>query len=84
MQEVVYSIKGSKITLIPLMSTGATDARFFRKAFGTQAYGFAVFDDLLDLDTIRALFHGDDERISVASLDMTARAYKELAKKFLA
>lgn len=52
MQEVVHNIKGSETTLIPLMSTGATDARFFRKTFGTQAYGFAVFDDLLDLDTI--------------------------------
>jgi len=83
MEIVVSEIKGHDVILIPLMSTGATDARFFREAFGTQSYGFAVSDELLDLQTVQALFHGDDERVSVGQIELTMKAYYEIAKRFL-
>ena len=83
MSEVVREVKGPDTILVPLMATGGTDARLFRKAFGTQAYGFAVSDDTLDLQTTQALFHGDDERIAVGTIDLTAKAYYALAMRFL-
>ncbi len=83
MSEVVREIKGPDTILVPLMATGGTDARLFRKAFGTQAYGFAVSDDTLDLQTTQSLFHGDDERIAVGTIDLTAKAYYAVAKRFL-
>ncbi|MHA1906158.1 MAG: M20/M25/M40 family metallo-hydrolase [Candidatus Thorarchaeota archaeon] len=83
LQEAVRAVKGPETILVPLMSTGGTDARLFRNAFGTQAYGFAVSDDTIDGDTIRSLFHGDNERIAVGTIDLTAKAYYEVAKRFL-
>lgn len=83
MKIVASEVKGEEMILIPLMSTGATDARFFREAFRTQAYGFAVSDELLDLQTVQALFHGDNERVSIGQIELTMKAYYEIAKRFL-
>jgi len=80
---IVKEIKGAEFTLVPLVSPGATDCRFFRKAWNTQAYGFAIHDDTLDLATMLSLFHGADERVSIGSVEMTTKGYMELAKRFL-
>jgi acetylornithine deacetylase/succinyl-diaminopimelate desuccinylase-like protein len=48
------------IPVIPIMSTGATDARYFRTA-GSRAYG--VSGIFIDVDDNRA--HGQDERLGV-------------------
>lgn len=51
------------IPVIPTMSTGATDSRFFR-ALGVPAYGVSgLFSD----PTVDARAHGRDERMSVRS-----------------
>jgi len=51
------------IPVIPVMSTGATDSRFFR-ALGVPAYGVSgLFSD----PTVDARAHGRDERMSVRS-----------------
>jgi acetylornithine deacetylase/succinyl-diaminopimelate desuccinylase-like protein len=83
MQEVAKDLRGPETILVPFMSPGGTDARYFRMKFGTQAYGFALHDDTLDSGTIQALFHGDDERIPLGTIDLTAKAYYEIAKRFL-
>ncbi len=83
MREVAKELKGSHIELVPMLSTGATDARFFRDAFGTQAYGFAISDDAFDLQTIQSLFHGDNERVSIGQIEMTLKAYHAIATRFL-
>ncbi|MHA2423825.1 MAG: M20/M25/M40 family metallo-hydrolase [Candidatus Thorarchaeota archaeon] len=83
MQDVARAVKGPETILVPLLSTGATDARLFRNTYGTQAYGFAVSDDTIDMDTIKSLFHGDNERIAVGTIELTAKAYYELATRFL-
>jgi acetylornithine deacetylase/succinyl-diaminopimelate desuccinylase-like protein len=48
------------MSVIPIMSTGATDARYFRTA-GSRAYG--VSGIFVDVDDNRA--HGQDERLGV-------------------
>jgi acetylornithine deacetylase/succinyl-diaminopimelate desuccinylase-like protein len=49
--------------IIPIMSTGATDSRFFR-AIGVPAFGVSgLFSD----PTVDARAHGRDERMSVKS-----------------
>jgi acetylornithine deacetylase/succinyl-diaminopimelate desuccinylase-like protein len=49
---------------------GATDARFFR-AQGAPAYGVGLFDDRLSFSEFLSLFHGNDERVSVRSVERT-------------
>lgn len=52
-----------KLPVIPTMSTGATDSRFFR-ALGVPAYGVSgLFSD----PTVDARAHGRDERMAVKS-----------------
>ena len=52
-----------KLPVIPTMSTGATDSRFFR-ALGIPAYGVSgLFSD----PTVDARAHGRDERMAVKS-----------------
>jgi acetylornithine deacetylase/succinyl-diaminopimelate desuccinylase-like protein len=51
------------IPIIPVMSTGATDSRFFR-ALGVPAFGVSgLFSD----PTVDARAHGRDERMSIKS-----------------
>ena len=50
--------------VIPYMSPGTTDSRFFRRA-GMQAYGFTPM--LLDATELNRI-HGRDERVSTANL----------------
>jgi acetylornithine deacetylase/succinyl-diaminopimelate desuccinylase-like protein len=66
-----------------MVSPGATDCRFFRKKWGTHAYGFAIHDGSIDLATLQSMFHGTDERIPIGTLELTAKGYMELVKRFL-
>lgn len=68
--------------LLPMTMNVATDARFWRKR-GTVAYGVGLFDDRMDFSEMLALFHGHDERVSVASVDRTTALYHELFARFL-
>jgi acetylornithine deacetylase/succinyl-diaminopimelate desuccinylase-like protein len=83
MSSIVRNLKGPEFTLVPVVSPGATDCRFFRAAWDTQAYGFAIHDDTFDLATLLGLFHGTDERVPIGTVELTAKGYMELAKKFL-
>ncbi len=83
MESIVKEIRGSEYMIVPMLSPGATDCRFFRKAWSTQAYGFSVHDGSLDLSTLQSLFHGTDERIPIGTLEMTGKGYMELARRFL-
>ncbi|MEQ9452042.1 MAG: M20/M25/M40 family metallo-hydrolase [Pseudomonadales bacterium] len=59
------------ITVVPVMSTGATDGLFFRQA-GIPVYGTAGI--MVDVNDIRA--HGRDERIRIQSF-LEGLAYQE-------
>ncbi len=69
--------------VVPSLMVGATDARFFRRK-GVQAYGFGMFSNRLGYERYSAMFHGDDERIDVQSLEWSTAAFEELARDFLA
>lgn len=69
--------------LVPYLSVGATDARWYRRA-GAVGYGFGLFSTDLSLDDFGARFHGDDERIDVKSLGLSAALFEAVAQELLA
>ncbi|MBE9506430.1 MAG: M20/M25/M40 family metallo-hydrolase [Chloroflexi bacterium] len=82
LREAVRQCTTPDAELVPMLLTGASDMRFYRDV-GAQAYGFSLFDDKLKLAEITALAHGDDERISIGTLRLTAEVYERLARNFL-
>lgn len=76
----VEEIEGHR-RLIPTMMTVVTDARFWR-AKGTIAYGVGLFDDRMAFSEMLALFHGNDERVSVVSVEKTTALYAEILGRF--
>ncbi len=72
--------EGSK--LVPFMTVGATDARFFRR-IGTTSYGFGLFSTDLSFEDYGSMFHGDDERIDVTSLELSTAMWEALSRDLL-
>ncbi len=70
-------------SLVPFLTVGATDARFFRRK-GSTAYGFGLFSRRLSFDDYATMFHGNDERVDVESLVLSTRMWEALAHDFLA
>jgi acetylornithine deacetylase/succinyl-diaminopimelate desuccinylase-like protein len=68
---------------VPFFSAGATDGRFFRRR-GAVAYGFGMFSDRLSFGQFLSMFHGDDERVDVESLALSAEMFEALPRSFLA
>ena len=68
--------------LVPFLSTGATDSRYFREA-GTVCYGFGLFCEALSFADYSARVHGHDERIDVASLGLCAKLWPAILDDFL-
>ena len=66
----IEDITGSR-RILPTLMPATTDARFFR-ARGTAAYGVGLFDERVDFDDFLGMFHGNDERVSIESLGLTA------------
>ena len=83
LRAVIRDAKDEEADLIPMVSPGGTDARVLRQAFGTNAYGFNIISDDMDANEIVKMIHGDNERVSLSTLDETAKAYYEIAKRFL-
>ena len=69
--------------LVPMLSVGATDARFFRR-LGATAYGFGLFSQKLTFEDFGRMFHGDDERVDVDSLRLSTELWEAVARDFLA
>ena len=68
--------------LVPAMTVGATDARFFRR-LGIPSYGFGLFSPAIRYEDYALMFHGDDERVDVESLRLSTEMWEELARDFL-
>ncbi len=66
-------------SILPGVSTGFTDSRFFRD-IGVNAYGFAPF--LSDPDVPLGL-HGADERLSIENLEDGTRTLIDLLEQFV-
>jgi acetylornithine deacetylase/succinyl-diaminopimelate desuccinylase-like protein len=73
-------VEGS--ALVPFLTVGATDARFFRRD-GAVAYGFGLFSRKLSFDEYASMFHGNDERVDIDSLVLSTRLWEGLATDFL-
>jgi len=69
-------------SLVPFLTVGATDARFFRRA-GSVAYGYGLFSRKLSFDDYASMFHGNDERIDTESLDLSTQLWEALARDLL-
>jgi acetylornithine deacetylase/succinyl-diaminopimelate desuccinylase-like protein len=65
--------------LVPFLTVGATDARFFRRK-GSVAYGYGLFSRKLSFDDYASMFHGNDERVDIDSLVLSAKLWDGLAR----
>jgi len=65
--------------LIPGLIVGGTDARFFRQK-GVVAYGAGLFSGEVTFEMFGTRFHGNDERIDVASLGLAADFWIHIAQ----
>lgn len=68
--------------IVPYLTVGATDARFFRQAGGV-AYGYGLFSQKLSFEDYGVMFHGDDERIDVESLALSTALWDAVARDLL-
>jgi acetylornithine deacetylase/succinyl-diaminopimelate desuccinylase-like protein len=68
--------------LVPFLTVGATDARFFRR-LGIPSYGFGLFSERLTFEQFSLMFHGDDERVDVESLRLSTELWTALAHDML-
>jgi acetylornithine deacetylase/succinyl-diaminopimelate desuccinylase-like protein len=67
---------------IPSMTTGGTDARYFR-AGGVPAYGMALYSRSMTMAQYSSMFHGNDERVDQESLRLTVELYEAVARDLL-
>jgi acetylornithine deacetylase/succinyl-diaminopimelate desuccinylase-like protein len=73
-------VPGSK--MIPFLVVGATDARFFRRA-GVPSYGYGLFSERISFAEFASMFHGDNERVDVESLELTTQLWNAVIEDFL-
>ena len=69
-------------TTVPFILVGATDARFFRRQ-GTVAYGAGIFSPKISFADFVAMFHGNNERIDVESIELGTEFWRVVAKDML-
>jgi acetylornithine deacetylase/succinyl-diaminopimelate desuccinylase-like protein len=79
--DAVEDLEGHR-NLLPTLMTVGTDARYWRVK-GSIAYGVGLFDDRMTFSEMLALFHGHDERVSVASVERTTALYQRVFRHFL-
>jgi acetylornithine deacetylase/succinyl-diaminopimelate desuccinylase-like protein len=68
--------------IVPRFTVGATDARFFRRQ-GIPAYGFGLHSPRIPHSEYPLMFHGNDERVDVDSLRLSAEMWEALCREFL-
>ena len=78
----VVRMQYPEASLVPRLTVGGTDARFFRQR-GAAAYGFGLFSPTVTYEDFSSRFHGHNERIDVASLGLTTAMYHAVAHDFL-
>jgi acetylornithine deacetylase/succinyl-diaminopimelate desuccinylase-like protein len=69
--------------LVPFMMVGGTDNRFFRRA-GSVGYGFGLFSPRLRMEDYATMFHGNDERVDVESLELSTALWRAVVEDLLA
>jgi len=66
---------------VPQLHMGFTDARVYR-AKGAVAYGAGLFVPSLGAGEFASRFHGHDERVDLASLDLTDAFFRAVVEDF--
>ena len=69
-------------TVVPAITTGGTDAKFFRWR-GIPAYGFGLQSLRIPYTEYPVMFHGNNERVDTESLKLSALMWEALAREFL-
>ena len=69
-------------TVVPAITTGGTDAKFFRWK-GIPAYGFGLQSLRIPYTEYPMMFHGNNERVDTESLKLSAMMWEALAREFL-
>ncbi len=69
--------------LVPVMSTGATDSRYFRLMLNSTCYGFWPTSPESTLEKLIPLIHGIDERISVKDIEFSIRVLYDIVKTLM-
>lgn len=70
------------VTLLPTVTTGGTDARFFRE-MGIPSYGFGLFSDAMSMEQWSSMFHGNDERVDQESLRLSTLLWEAIIRDVL-
>jgi acetylornithine deacetylase/succinyl-diaminopimelate desuccinylase-like protein len=73
-------MKGAEI--VPVLSVGATDSRFFRRK-GVPAYGYSVYSPRIPFGEFQTMFHGRNERIDQESLQLMLELYEQTIRAYL-
>jgi acetylornithine deacetylase/succinyl-diaminopimelate desuccinylase-like protein len=73
-------LKGAEI--VPVLSVGATDSRFFRRK-GVPAYGYSVYSPRIPFGEFQTMFHGRNERIDQESLQLMLDLYEQTIRAYL-
>ena len=68
--------------IVPYMSTGGTDSRYFRE-IGSVCYGFQPIKTDLDWKEFIKMIHGVDERISIENLMFGVKVLYDVVKRML-
>jgi acetylornithine deacetylase/succinyl-diaminopimelate desuccinylase-like protein len=69
-------------SVTPILLTGGTDSRFFRK-LGSTCYGFAPMRPDMPYGEILKMAHGIDERISIENLVFGTSVLYNIVEKFM-
>jgi acetylornithine deacetylase/succinyl-diaminopimelate desuccinylase-like protein len=76
----IEDLTGSR-RVVPTLMPAATDARFFRDR-GVTAFGVGLFDDRVSFPEFLGMFHGNDERVSTASMHATTRLLGRILERW--
>ena len=69
-------------TVVPTIAAGGSDLRFGRR-LGGVGYGFALHAAGRSLGEVLDQLHAHDEFVHVEDVELTARAYRSLVRRFL-
>lgn len=68
--------------IVPVHATGGSDLRFARR-LGGVGYGFALHERARDLAQVNAELHSHDEKLYLADLELTLKAYQSVVEKMV-
>jgi acetylornithine deacetylase/succinyl-diaminopimelate desuccinylase-like protein len=68
--------------LVPMLTMGATDARFFRRK-GVVCYGYGLMSERIPFGAFMKMFHGNDERVDVETLRLMTDLWERVAREFV-